>query len=186
MRAVKKLPIYTAKNAVFYGWWLVLITLFLNATTGSPVFGGVGVWVYAFENEFGWSRAQLSLAFSIGQLEGSVVGPLVGIVVDRVGPRKVVLAGVLIIGVGFLILTRTESLLMFYVSYAVIMLGASGGGWLPMMTVLNNWFDRKRTMAMGIGGIGFSLGSFLLVPALAWMVVPDNAGWRLTLSLIHI
>ena len=180
MRSVKNLPIYTAKNAVFYGWWLVLITLFLNATTGSPVFGGVGVWVDAFENEFGWSRAQLSLAFSIGQLEGSVVGPLVGIVVDRVGPRKVVLAGVLIIGVGFLILTRTESLLMFYVSYAVIMLGASGGGWLPMMTVLNNWFDRKRTMAMGIGGIGFSLGSFLLVPALAWMVVPDNAGWRLT------
>ena len=60
------------------------------------------------------------------------------------------------------------------------MLGASGGGWLPMMTVINNWFDKKRSMAMGLGGIGFSLGSFLLVPALAWFVVPDNVGWQTT------
>ena len=69
---------------------------------------------------------------------------------------------------------------MFYLSYAVIMLGASGGGWLPMMTVINNWFDKKRTIAMGFGGLGFSIGSFLLVPALAWMVEPSQVGWRMT------
>ena len=60
------------------------------------------------------------------------------------------------------------------------MLGASAGGWLPMMTVINNWFDKKRTLAMGIGGLGFSMGSFVLVPILAWFVNPSNFGWQVT------
>ena len=80
----------TWKKPIFYGWWLVAITLFLNAGTGSPVFGGVGVWVDSLEMHFGWTRTQLSLAFSLGQLEGSFIGPIVGILVDRIGPRNVV------------------------------------------------------------------------------------------------
>lgn len=105
---------------------------------------------------------------------------MIGILVDRIGPKKVVFLGISIIGVGFTLLSQTQSLGMFYLSYAVIMLGASGGGWLPMMTVINNWFDKKRTIAMGFGGLGFSIGSFLLVPALAWMVEPSHVGWRMT------
>ena len=179
-KLIGKQPIFTWRSSLFYGWWLVIITLFLNASTGSPTFGGVGIWVDSLESEFGWSRTQLSLAFSLGQLEGSIIGPLVGVLVDRVGPKNVVLVGVSIIGVGFLILSQTNTLWMFYLAYGVIMMGASGGGWLPMMTVINNWFDKKRSIAMGFGGIGFSLGSFLLVPALAWFVVPDNVGWQTT------
>ena len=171
---------FSWRLSLFYGWWLVILTLFLNAITGSPVFGGVGVWIDALESDFGWSRTQLALAFSLGTLEGSIVGPVVGILVDKIGPRKVVVTGVTIIGVGFLILSQTSGLWMFYLAYAVIMLGASGGGWLPMMTVINNWFDKKRSLAMGFGGIGFSMGSFILVPLLAWMVVPGNVGWRFT------
>ena len=109
-----------------------------------------------------------------------MIGPVVGILVDRIGPKNVVFLGISIIGVGFILLSQTQSLGMFYLSYAVIMLGASGGGWLPMMTVINNWFDKKRTIAMGFGGLGFSIGSFLLVPALAWMVEPSHVGWRMT------
>ncbi|SVB45534.1 uncharacterized protein METZ01_LOCUS198388, partial [marine metagenome] len=138
---------FSWRLSLFYGWWLVILTLFLNAITGVPVFGAVGVWIDALETDFGWSRTQLALAFSLGTLEGSIVGPVVGILVDRIGARRVVVIGVTIIGVGFLILSQTRGLWMFYVAYAVIMLGASGGGWLPMMTVINNWFDRKRSLA---------------------------------------
>tara|TARA_B100000745_G_scaffold79401_1_gene48804 strand:+ start:10778 stop:12085 length:1308 start_codon:yes stop_codon:yes gene_type:complete len=171
---------FSWRLSLFYGWWLVILTLFLNAITGVPVFGAVGIWIDALETDFGWSRTQLALAFSLGTLEGSIVGPVVGIIVDRIGARRVVVIGVIIIGVGFLILSQTSGLWMFYLAYAVIMLGASGGGWLPMMTVINNWFDRKRSLAMGFGGIGFSMGGFVLVPLLAWMVVPDHLGWRFT------
>jgi len=167
-------------QAIFYGWWLVVITIFLNAATGSPVFGGVGVWVDALEQHFGWGRAELSLAFSFGQLESGLAGPVVGILVDRYGPKKIVFSGVTIIGFGFIMFSQTDSLIMFYGSYIVIMLGASAGGWLPMMSVINNWFDKKRTLAMGLGGIGFSVGSFLLVPLLAWLVQPEGVGWRIT------
>jgi len=176
----------TWKKPIFYGWWLVVITLVLNAGTGSPVFGGVGVWVDSLEVHFGWTRTQLSWAFSLGQLEGSIIGPVVGILVDRIGPRNVVMVGVAIIGVGFVLFSQTQSLPMFYLSYVVIMLGASGGGWLPMMTVINNWFDKKRTMAMGLGGLGFSMGSFLLVPLLAWAVKPDNVGWQTTSFILGV
>ena len=131
---------------------------------GTPLSGGV--WVDSLEVHFGWTRTQLSWAFSLGQLEGSIIGPVVGILVDRIGPRNVVMVGVAIIGVGVVLFSQTQSLPMFYLSYVVIMLGASGGGWLPMMTVINNWFDKKRTMAMGLGGLGFSMGRFLLVPLL--------------------
>ena len=116
---------FSWRLSLFYGWWLVILTLFLNAITGSPVFGGVGVWIDALESDFGWSRTQLALAFSLGTLEGSIVGPVVGILVDKIGPRKVVVTGVTIIGVGFLILSQTSGLWMFYLAYAVIMLGAS-------------------------------------------------------------
>ena len=174
------------RHAVFYGWWLVLLTLFLNAATGSPVFGGVGVWIDALEQHFGWGRAELALAFSFGQLESGLAGPVVGILVDRYGPKKIVFSGVMIIGLGFIMFSQTNSLLMFYASYIVIMLGASAGGWLPMMTVINNWFDKKRTIAMGFGGIGFSMGSFFLVPLLAWMVQPGGVGWRMTAMSLGI
>ncbi len=179
-RTTNKLSIFAWKDSIFYGWWLVVLTLLINAASASPVWGGVGVWIDSLEQHFGWSRTQLSFAFSLGQLEGSIVGPLVGILVDRIGPKNVVFLGISIIGVGFILLSQTQSLGMFYLSYAIIMMGASGGGWLPMMTVINNWFDKKRTIAMGFGGLGFSFGSFLLVPALAWMVEPSHAGWQMT------
>jgi len=137
-RTTNKLSIFAWKDSIFYGWWLVVLTLLINAASASPVWGGVGVWIDSLEQHFGWSRTQLSFAFSLGQLEGSIVGPLVGILVDRIGPKNVVFLGISIIGVGFILLSQTQSLGMFYLSYAIIMMGASGGGWLPMMTVINN------------------------------------------------
>ena len=175
-----KNPVFTWKYTMFYGWWLVILALFLNSVTGTPAFGAIGVWIDSLESEFGWSRTQLSWAFSLGQLEGSLIGPIIGVLVDKFGSKKVVLGGVMLCGIGFALLSFTQSLPMFYVSYGILMMGASGGGWLPMMTVINNWFNKRRSMAMGFGSVGFSFGGFLMVPALAWLVMPENAGWRMT------
>ena len=173
-------------RVIFYGWWIVALAALANALMNSPVWGGIGVWVSALEQEFGWSRTQLALAFSLGQLEGSVTGPVVGFLVDRIGPRKIIFSGALILGAGFVSLSFVDSLLMFYVSFGVIMLGATMGGWMPMMAVLNAWFDRRRTFAMGIASSGFSMGGLVLIPILAWAVTPEHVGWQVTSLWIGI
>jgi MFS family permease len=174
---------------IFYGWWLVVATLFLNSATGTPAFGAVGLWVDSLEREFHWSRTQLSWAFSLGQLEGSIAGPIIGILVAKYGARNVVLIGISTCGLGFALLSQTQSLVIFYVSYAILMIGAGAGGWLPMMTVINDWFDKKRGIAMGLGGMGFSIGGFFLIPFLAFLMLHPNIGWRITalgLSVFYI
>lgn len=173
-------------RAIFYGWWLALLALLMNALMTTPVWGGIGVWLSALELEFGWSRTQMALAFSLGQLEGSVVGPIVGFLVDRMGSRRIILAGTFVVGVGFVLFSFVTSLPMFYVSFAVIMLGASMGGWMPLMAALNKWFDRKRSFAMGIASSGFSLGGVTLIPILAWSVAPEHFGWHMTARWIGI
>ena len=168
----KKLSDLRWGRPIFYGWWLALLALLVNALMTTPVWGGVGIWLSALEMEFGWSRTQMALAFSLGQLEGSVAGPIVGFLVDRMGSKRIILAGTLVVGVGFVLFSLVSNLPMFYVSFAVIMLGASMGGWMPLMAALNRWFDRRRSFAMGIASSGFSLGGVTLIPILAWAVTP--------------
>ena len=171
-------------RGIFYGWKLVGIALLVTALAGGTVWSGVGVWVKALELQFGWSRTQLTGAFSLAQLEGSVVGPIMGYLVDRLGPKRMVLMGLAIIGLGFIVFSRTEDLVIFYVAYALITLGTAAGVWLPMMSVINSWFNRKRSRAMAVAGEGFALGGLLIVPTLAWAVDPSHIGWSRTALVI--
>ncbi|PKB66284.1 MAG: MFS transporter [SAR202 cluster bacterium Io17-Chloro-G4] len=176
----------TKVRGLFYGWKLVGLTLLITALAGGPVWNGVGVWVTALEQHFGWSRAQLTGAFSMAQFQGSLVGPVMGYLIDRLGTQRMVFIGFAVAGLGFMIFSRTTNLPIFYFSYFLIMLGVTGGSWLPMMTALNHWFHSKRGAAMGIAGEGSFLGGLVLVPILAWAVTPSNFGWSVTAQWIGI
>ena len=158
----------------------------VNALSSGPVWSGVGVWIKALELQFGWSRAQLTGAFSMAQLEGSIIGPLMGYLIDKLGSRRMVFIGMVITGLGFLLFSRTGSIFTFYLSYGMIMLGTAAGTWLPYMTVVNRWFVRKRGMAMAIAAEGSPLGGLVLVPILAWAVTPGNHGWSVTAQWIGV
>ena len=159
-------------RSVFYGWWLVVLALGLQALASGPIWSGVGVWIKSLETHFGWSRTQLTGATSLAQLEGSVIGPFIGVFIDRMGARRMVFIGMLVGGVGFVIFSLTSNLAIFYLSFAVIMLGSAMAIWLPMMTAINRWFVRMRSTAMAIAGEGIFLGGVILVPILAWAVDP--------------
>ena len=167
-------------RGMFYGWKLVGLALLVIGLASGPIWSGVGVWVKALEMHFGWSRAQLTGAFSLAQLEGSILGPLLGYLIDRLGPRRMVFIGLVITGLGFVLFSRTNNLLTFYVSYGLIMLGTAAGSWLPLMTVVNRWFIRKRGLAMAVAAEGSPLGGLLLLPVLAWAVTPSHFGWSTT------
>ncbi len=173
-------------RGMFYGWKLVGLALLVIGLASGPIWSGVGVWVKALELHFGWSRAQLTGAFSLAQLEGSIVGPFLGYLIDRLGPRRMVFAGLVITGLGFILFSRTNNLLIFYLSYGLIMLGSASGSWLPFMTAINRWFIRKRGLAMAVAAEGSPLGGLLLLPVLAWAVTPGHFGWSTTALWIGI
>ena len=165
---------------IFYGWWLVGLSLVLTGMASGAVWGGVGVWLKTMEVHFGWTRTQMTGAFSMAQLEGSIVGPLAGYSIDRIGPRLMVLFGAVVVGAGFVVLSRTSNLAMFYAAFAMFMLGASTGTWLPSMAAVSRWFLRRRATAVAIAAEGNYLGGLVLVPVLAWAVAPDSYGWQVT------
>ncbi len=164
----------------FYGWKLVGLTMVVNALAAGPVWSGVGVWVKALEINFGWSRTQLTGAFSLTQLEGSILGPGMGYLIDRLGPRRMIFMGFVVIGLGFLVFSRTTNLPMFYLSYVIIMTGISAGTWLPCMATISRWFYHKRSTAMAVAGEGSPIGGLVLIPLLAWAVTPGHLGWSTT------
>jgi MFS family permease len=154
-----------------------------------PIFQGMTAWFVVLEREFGWSRTQLSLAFSLTRAEGTIMGPLAGYLVDKVGPRRMVLSGLPVMGIGFILFSQVNNLWQFYGAFVLASMGAGFGTWLPMMTVLNHWFQKRRSMAMSLAMEGFALGGVLLMPALAWAIdpdEPDRLGWRLTAAGIGV
>ena len=167
-------------RGVFYGWWLVGLALVIQSLAGGPIWSGLGVWLTSLERHFGWSRTQLTGAFSLAQMEGSIIGPLSGFLIDKLGPRRMIFIGLLVVGGGFVVFSRTSNLTVFYLSFALLMLGSAAGTWLPLMTTVSRWFVRKRSLAMSIAGEGNFVGGLALVPVLAWAVGPDNFGWRTT------
>ena len=176
-------------RGIFYGWVLVGISAFIMVIGTVPLFQGMSVWFVVFEGQFRWSRTQLSLAFSLTRVEGSITGPLSGYLIERLGARRLVVLGLLIAGGGFVLMSRMQELWHFYAAFVVISIGVGLGTWMPMMTVLNSWFNRRRSMAMALAMEGFQIGGLLLVPLLAWAMEPDipgRLGWRNTALVLGI
>ena len=84
-----------------------ITALVINVLHFAPSFGSTGLWINALETELGWSRTQLAIAFSLGQLEGSIASPIVGFLIDKIGAKKVSLTGTVIAMVGFIVLSQT-------------------------------------------------------------------------------
>ena len=172
---------FSRLREVYYGWWLVALSSFLMLVIGVSMFYGMAAWFPVLEKTFSWSRVQLTLAFSLTRIEGSVTGPFGGYLVDKLGPRRMILIGTLITGVGLLVFSQIQNLWQFYVAFVIMSMGAGLGSWLPMMTVLNSWFVRKKATAMALAMAGSSAGAVPLVAALAWGIDPNKFGldrWR--------
>ncbi len=166
-----------AANRVFYGWRLVGIAIFILAVVVGPTFQGMGTFFVALERHFGWSRTMLAGAFSLSLVEGALLGPVEGILTDRLGARRVIFIGFVILGFGLVGLSLIQNIVGFYAAFLVIFTGAGLAGYIPLMAGINQWFVRRRAMAMAIGLTGMNLGG-LMVPVLAWAIT--LYGWRTT------
>ena len=185
-------PVRLARG-IFYGWWLAVLGAVIMVIGTVPLFQALSLWLPVLSQNFGWTPFQMSWAFTLTRVEGTVMGPIAGWGVDKLGPRKMVVIGLVIFAVGFILFSRTANLWMFYLSFVVVSLGAGLGSWLPANTALNNWFRRRRSTAMSIPMLGFGLGGVVIVPLMAWAMgwdikagveIPGRLGWQNTALLV--
>ena len=165
------------KPRIFYGWWIVGGCFSLQMLVGSLMIHSFTAYFPLLQSQFGWSRSVLSGAFALSRAESGLLGPLQGWLIDKFGPRVMVRGGMLLFGLGFIMFSRLDSVLDYYVAFLLMALGSSVGGFLTVATTVVNWFERRRGVAMGIAMSGFGIGG-LLVPAIAWSLT--ELGWRQT------
>ena len=153
----------------------------MQALLGGVIRHAFGAYFIYLEADFKVSKATLSLPFSIAQAEaGGLLGPVQGWLLQRIGPRSVMRAGIVIVSIGLLAMSLAPNLTLLFVAVMVIGLGIGLAGYLTLNTVVANWFDRKRTTAMGLVGAGMGVGGMLL-PLVAFAL--GQMGWRLTAGL---
>ena len=151
-----------------------------------PLFSGMTVWNPVLRARMMWTKDQLVWAFALGRIEGGLFGPLEGWLVDNVGPRRMVLFGMLILGAGFVLFSMIQELWHLYAVFVMMTLGAAAGTWMPMMSVVNQWFARRRSTAMAVVMEGFAVGGVIVPLAMAWSIGSTDAleaerfGWRAT------
>lgn len=172
-------------DRVFYGWWIVAITLVVNATVTGVFFFGMSVFFLPISRDLGVSRAATALPISIARLLGVIQGPIMGALVDRFGPSKVLFACATVGGLGYLLLSNTSSYTMYMVVFiAVISLGLQSGFDASTMTTVSRWFTRKRGIALSLMSVGFALGGAVVTPLVALSI--NAYGWRTTAFIIGI
>ena len=162
------------------------------ATSFLSLFAIVGLALYGLPffydfmvRDFGWSRAQVTSGNAISKL---VVGPLFGFAagwfVDRVGPRRLMIVGILMAGIALVGLGSISTLTGFYVFYLFNALGNVFGGPLPNQVLLSRWFNAARGRAMGFAYLGIGLGG-ALVPLVAFRL-SQAFGWHTALKALGL
>jgi sugar phosphate permease len=169
---------------IFRGWYVVAASftiLFFNAGARYCF----GVMLKPISAEFGWSRGDLSLVFSVNMVIFSLGLLVVGKMYDRYGPKWVIIVSTLLISAGFVMTSFMHSIGQFFFSYGVLAALGIAGTAVPLMaTLTSKWFDRRRGLAVSLSLSGNSMGQFLLVQLLAFVAV--DYGWRTSYRLIGI
>ena len=168
-----------SRNQVALTSFVVLFSIVGLALYGLPFYYDFMV------REFGWSRAQVTSGNAISKL---LIGPLFGFaagwIVDRFGPRRLMMAGIVMAGGALIGLAHMSALWMFYLFYIFNALGYVCGGPLPNQVLLSRWFDKDRGKAMGFAYLGIGIGGYLVLKLSPWLV--STFEWRGALQVLGI
>jgi sugar phosphate permease len=162
---------------IFYGWYMVAAATGLQFLQAGLMMQSFGAYVAVLSEERGWSKTALSGAAALHQMEVAVLGPALGWMLDRFGPRRFVRAGVVMFGLGLIGLSRVDTLPQFYAAFVLIALGVSCCGFFPLNVALIHWFERWRARAISSMSIGLAVGG-IMVPVVALSL--QTYGWRAT------
>jgi MFS family permease len=166
-------------------WWIVAAaTLGVAMSPGTLAFYSLSNFIGAINDEFGWDRAQISLVATILNLAIVVSIPLVGLLIDRFGVRRVILPSLFFLGLGLNCFRFVDSLLEFYVCFAFIGVAGAGANSLGYIRALCTWFDAHRGLVIGIASSGMGLG-LIIIPPLASALI-EVGGWQMAYAAIGL
>ena len=164
---------------VFYGWWIVAIGVCVDALKHGTFNRGFTLYVLPLSSELGRGIAAISFVEMLGRMEGGLQGPLLGWMTDRFGPRWILILGGVTSGLGFILLSFSHSYLYFiFVYVGLLSLGFRAGYNNATMPAVNQWFRRRRGLAMSVAGTGSALGGAVIAPLVGVLVF--TAGWRVS------
>jgi len=165
------------KPRFFYGWYIALVGTTSYALGYGTRFSFSVIFPSLLE-EFKWPRDITATMLSIHILTYGIMAPITGYLVDRTGPRKTMITGASLLSLGLILSHWGNQLWHFWISFGLIAgMGLCMIGAVPFTTVIRNWFERKRGLALSLLFLG-SGGAFGCYPAVAWLI--DRTGWRNT------
>ena len=168
------------KKKINFGW-IISITGGINGFISSgPTFFASSTIFRAVEDEFGWSRTLVSGVASFGRFGGALFGPIEGWLIDRFGVGKMVFIGFSLAGLGLIYFSFIQKPIHYYISFFLVALGFSVGGFTPSITAVNSWMTKNKATAMSIVIGGSVLGGFS-APILVWGM--ESLGWRSTMFI---
>jgi len=135
-----------------------------------------GLYIKPIAESFGASRASVSGSQSLYMIVYAVFALIAGGLADKHGPKKVMAAGALFMGIGMLLASRITSLWQYYLSYGVLVAIGSGALYVPVTGAVSKFFTRRRNFALGITTAGAGLGQFLIPPFMEKVV--EASGWQ--------
>ena len=169
-------PPRLAQLPFFYGWVVVAVA-FVTMGIGVNSRTAFSLLFPPILDEFGWERATLAAAFSVGFVSSALYTPFIGLLMDRFGPRLVIPFGVLLVSAGLVLATGAATPWQFYLSLGVLVVGGSVFvSYIGHSLFLPHWFVRRRGLATGIAFSGVGVGSILLFPWLQSLI--GASGWR--------
>ena len=138
--------LFRPNGRIFYGWWIVLACAGVQWLAAMTWMHSYGAYTLHLQEEFGWSMSILSLAYALTRLESGLLGPLQGWLVDRYGPRLILIIGTIIFGIGFFVFSQVQSIASYFVAFILIALGSSLGGFATLMVAIVSWFDQHLSL----------------------------------------
>jgi sugar phosphate permease len=171
-------PLSLLQTKVFYGWYILVLGSLILAVGSGILYHGFTVFFLPLKRDLALSSAAVSLLYGAARLEGGVEGPLVGYLIDRFGPRVVIIGGAAMAGVGLILLSTVDGFLSFFFVYIfIVSLGYNAGFFHPIYAMVNSWFIRHRGFGFATVGAASSIGGMILAPFLSYLIL--NFGWRL-------
>lgn len=173
------------RTELFYYGWVIVVVAMVSMAFWFGFRTMFSVFLVSLVDEFGWGRGEISGAQSLAMITYVAMAPVVGALLDRFGPRRVIAPGIVLLAAGTALCATTDRLLEFYLFYGIVAgIGVTFVSMVPYMAIIPHWFEKRRGFASGVASSGLGFGVMVFVPLS--QVLISAWGWRISFLIMGV